>query len=57
MPHIAVDAAGRQGVISRPGRPGDSCACGALAASLNQIKADGVEKTALPPGGTFLYGC
>jgi hypothetical protein len=31
FPHTAINDAGELGVISRPNRPGDSCACGALA--------------------------
>ena len=31
FPHTAISATGDVGVISRPNRPGDSCACGALA--------------------------
>jgi hypothetical protein len=43
FPHCAVDETGKLGAISRPNRPGESCACGAMAASLAQLKADGVE--------------
>jgi hypothetical protein len=32
FPHCAVDEAGKLGAISRPNRPGESCACGAMAA-------------------------
>jgi hypothetical protein len=32
FPHISVDSAGQVGKISRPNRPGESCACGALSA-------------------------
>jgi hypothetical protein len=31
FPHTAINDAGDLGVISRPNRPGKSCACGALA--------------------------
>jgi hypothetical protein len=33
------------GALSRPGRPKQSCACGALLAILGAFKADGVEKS------------
>jgi hypothetical protein len=32
FPHIAIDSDGNVGTISRPNRPGDSSACGALIA-------------------------
>lgn len=31
FPHIAIDESGELGAISRPNRPGKSCACGAMA--------------------------
>lgn len=50
FPHIAVDATGKVGAISRPGRPSESCACGALAASLADIKANGIANSCKIPG-------
>jgi len=50
MPHIAVDSIGEVGTISRPGRPGKSAACGALIASLAQIRATGVVESCRKPG-------
>lgn len=51
FPHISVDALGRVGEISRPGRPGQSCACGALNAALGDIKAGGLRANCKKPGG------
>lgn len=56
FPHISVDARARQGVISRPGRPGDSCACGALAAALEQIQREGLAANCKVPGGVRMEG-
>lgn len=49
-PHIAIDSEDKVGAISRPGRPGQSCACGALAASLGVIKANGLDASCKKPG-------
>lgn len=51
FPHISVDAMGTLGAISRPGRPGQSCACGALNAALADIKATGLKANCRKPGG------
>ncbi len=51
FPHISVDAMGTLGAISRPGRPGQSCACGALNAALADIKATGLKANCKRPGG------
>ena len=51
FPHISVDAMGTIGAISRPGRPGQSCACGALNAALADIKATGLKANCKRPGG------
>ena len=51
FPHISVDAMGTVGAISRPGRPGQSCACGALNAALADIKATGLKANCKRPGG------
>ena len=50
FPHIAIDAAGAVGAIARPGRPGGSCACGALDAALGDIRREGLEANCLQPG-------
>jgi len=50
FPHISVDARGNVGAISRPGRPGNSCACGALNKALIDIKAEGVDANCKVPG-------
>ena len=50
FPHISIDAAGNVGAISRPGRPGASCACGALIGSLVQIKEAGLAASCKKPG-------
>ena len=50
FPHIAIDAAGKVGAISRPGRAGTSCACGALAKALGEFKAEGYECNCKVPG-------
>ena len=50
FPHIAIDAAGNVGAISRPGRAGRSCACGALAKCLGEFKAEGYECNCKVPG-------
>ena len=51
FPHISVDAMGTVGAISRPGRPGQSCACGALNAALADIKSTGLRANCKRPGG------
>ena len=51
MPHISIDAKGRVGAISRPGRPGVGCACGALAKALVDIQKDGLTSNCKIPGG------
>jgi len=50
FPHIGLDADGTVGAISRPGRAGASCACGALAASLSAMKSEGVGPSCKMPG-------
>jgi len=50
FPHIAIDAAGNVGAISRPGRSGTSCACGALAKALGEFKAEGYTCHCKIPG-------
>ena len=50
FPHISVDARGEVGTISRPGRPGSSCACGALNKALIDIKTQGIAANCKIPG-------
>ena len=50
FPHIAINSAGEVGAISRPGRAGKSCACGALAACLGQFTAGGYTQYCKVPG-------
>lgn len=54
FPHISVNALGDVGPISRPGRPGQSCACGALNAALSDLKATGLKPNCKRPGGASL---
>lgn len=51
FPHISIDSQARQGVISRPGRRGDSCACGALKGALDAIQTQGLGANCKVPGG------
>ena len=51
FPHISINAVGAMGQISRPGRPGPSCACGALNGALADIKATGIKANCKKPGG------
>jgi hypothetical protein len=51
FPHIGIDEVGEVGAISRPGRAKKSCACGALAKCLNEVKADGLGRNFAIPGG------
>ena len=50
FPHIAIDESGEMGALSRPMRPGKSCACGAMAASLAQFQSQGLEPNCKEPG-------
>jgi hypothetical protein len=50
FPHISIDSRGTIGDISRPGRPGSSCACGALNKALIEIQNDGVVANCKIPG-------
>jgi len=50
FPHTAINDAGEQGVISRPNRPGDSCACGALAKALGELQIEGLSPNCRVPG-------
>lgn len=49
----SIDAKGRVGAISRPGRPGVGCACGALAKALVDIQRDGLTSNCKIPGGRW----
>lgn len=57
FPHISVNAVGTVGAISRPGRPGQSCACGALNGALTDLKATGLAANCRKPGGASLSHC
>lgn len=50
FPHIAIDSNGEMGALSRPGRPKQSCACGALIAILGAFKKEGVDPSCKVPG-------
>ena len=51
FPHISINASGEVGPMSRPGRPGQSCACGALIKATNEIKSEGLTCNCKIPGG------
>ncbi len=51
FPHIGIDSKGVVGNISRPGRAGMSCACGAVIKCLGDIKAEGLTCNCKEPGG------
>lgn len=53
FPHIAIDAKGMVGHISRPGRSSVSCACGALIKSLGEIKKQGIQGCRGENGGAL----
>jgi hypothetical protein len=57
FPHIGIDETGEVGAISRPGRAKKSCACGALAKCLNEVKADGLGRNFAIPGGRHCCCC
>jgi hypothetical protein len=50
FPHIAINSAGEVGAIARPGRPNKSCACGALAKALGELRAEGYDCNCKVPG-------
>uniref|UniRef100_A0A7S2VV11 Limiting CO2-inducible protein B/C beta carbonyic anhydrase domain-containing protein n=1 Tax=Chlamydomonas chlamydogama TaxID=225041 RepID=A0A7S2VV11_9CHLO len=50
FPHIAIDSASSVGTITRPGRSGRSCACGALLKALGELKAEGYACNCKVPG-------
>jgi len=50
FPHISINSKGEVGPMSRPGRPGQSCACGALIKSWNEIRAEGLTCNCKIPG-------
>ena len=56
FPHISINASGEVGPMSRPGRPGQSCACGALIKSWNEIRSEGLTCNCKIPGGTWPEG-
>jgi hypothetical protein len=47
----SINSVGDVGPMSRPGRPGQSCACGALIKATGEIKAEGVMCNCKIPGG------
>ena len=51
FPHISINSKGEVGPMSRPGRPGQSCACGALIKSWNELRSEGVTCNCKIPGG------
>ncbi|KAL4419735.1 hypothetical protein ABPG75_006833 [Micractinium tetrahymenae] len=50
FPHISINSRGEVGPMSRPGRPGQSCACGALIKSWNELRSEGVTCNCKIPG-------
>ncbi|GAB4813693.1 hypothetical protein N2152v2_000739 [Parachlorella kessleri] len=50
FPHIGIDSKGVVGNISRPGRAGMSCACGAVIKALGDIKSEGLQCNCKEPG-------
>lgn len=50
FPHIAIDSTATLGSVYRPGRPGRSCACGALQKVLNELKTESVVANCKIPG-------
>ena len=50
----SINSVGDVGPMSRPGRPGQSCACGALIKATGEIKAEGVMCNCEIPGGEQL---
>ncbi len=53
FPHIGIDSKGVVGNISRPGRAGMSCACGAVIKTLGDLKSEGLTCNCKQPGGEF----
>ena len=53
-PACSINAKGDVGPMSRPGRPGQSCACGALIKSLSEISTQGLTCNCKIPGGECL---
>ena len=53
FPHIGVDTDGTVGKVKRPGREGNSAACGALVAALGELQGGGLEPLLLPDGGAL----
>jgi hypothetical protein len=57
FPHISINSKGEVGPMSRPGRPGQSCACGALIKATNEIKSEGLTCNCKIPGGGWECVC
>ena len=51
IPTCSINSVGDVGPMSRPGRPGQSCACGALIKSTNDLKTEGLTCNCKIPGG------
>lgn len=50
FPHIAINSDGEVGALARPGRPKQSCACGALLKCLGEFKAEAANASCKNPG-------
>ncbi|PSC73738.1 low-CO2 inducible isoform B [Micractinium conductrix] len=50
FPHISINSKGEVGPMSRPGRPGQSCACGALIKAHSEIREEGLVCNCKIPG-------
>ncbi|KAL4439983.1 hypothetical protein ABPG75_002984 [Micractinium tetrahymenae] len=50
FPHISINSCGEVGPMSRPGRPGQSCACGALIKAWQEIRSEGLMCNCKIPG-------
>ena len=57
FPHIGIDSKGTVGNISRPGRAGMSCACGAVIKTLGDLKSEGLTCNCKQPGGECQLWC
>lgn len=51
FPHIGTDTDGSLGKVRRPGRDGNSAACGALVAALGELQGGGLKKFMVKDGG------
>lgn len=53
-PGCSINSRGEVGPMSRPGRPGQSCACGALIKAWQEIRSEGLMCNCKIPGGEGL---